>query len=518
MFVRNARADVPRGEWPFSRISRAGRSFIDYCIAASALLAYKGEAWPRPAHARALSSAFERCLPPTSVPPSMSALLLSRMQFAWVIALHILLPAFTVGLSCYIATLELLWWATGRDVYRRLSAFWIRIFAVSFGMGVVSGIVMPFQFGTNWSRFIAATSSTIGSLMAYEVLTAFFLESAFLGVLLFGRKLVPQWAHVLSAMFVALGTLMSSFWILAVNSWMQTPSGYRIVDGKFVPDSMLAVIFNPSFPYRLAHTVTAFLVTTAFVVLGVGAHYLLKRRAPEEGRVMVKMGLWFLIVMVPVQIAIGDEHGRNTLEYQPVKLAAMEGLWDTGRRVPANLFSIPDDAQERNHFEISIPVLGSIYLTHDPNGLVHGLKDWPRADRPNVPIVFFAFHIMVGIALLMLILVIAGLVLWPKRRLYASRRWLALCRLASPLGFIAVLAGWTTTEAGRQPWTVYGLMRTADSVTPSLTTADVSISLALYVLSYLFIFGSGGILIARLLRLGPDSRQPAPAYGRSLPP
>ncbi|PMS17181.1 hypothetical protein C0Z18_20645 [Trinickia dabaoshanensis] len=441
----------------------------------------------------------------------MSALLLSRLQFAWVIALHILLPAFTVGLSCYIATLEVLWWSTGRDVYRRLSAFWIRIFAVSFGMGVVSGIVMPFQFGTNWSRFVTATSSAIGSLMAYEVLTAFFLESAFLGVLLFGRKLVPQWAHVLSAMFVALGTLMSSFWILAANSWMQTPTGYRIVDGKFVPDSMLAIVFNPSFPYRLAHTVTAFVVTTAFVVLGVGAHYLLKGRAREESRVMVKMALWFLVVMVPAQIAIGDAHGRNTLEYQPAKLAAMEGLWNTGRRVPANLFAIPDDAEERNHFEISIPVLGSIYLTHDPNGLVHGLKDWPRADRPNVPIVFFAFHLMVGVAMLMLAVVICGLVLWPKRKLYDSRRWLAVCRVASPLGFVAVLAGWTTTEAGRQPWTVYGLMRTADSVSPSLTSADVSLSLALYVVSYLFIFGSGGVLIARLLRLGPDGAQPATA-------
>lgn len=441
----------------------------------------------------------------------MSALLLSRLQFAWVIALHILLPAFTVGLSCYIATLETLWWATGRDVYRRLSAFWIRIFAVSFGMGVVSGIVMPFQFGTNWSRFVTATSSAIGSLMAYEVLTAFFLESAFLGVLLFGRKLVPQWAHVLSAMFVAFGTLMSSFWILAVNSWMQTPSGYRIVDGKFVPDSMLSIIFNPSFPYRLAHTVTAFLVTTAFVVLGTGAHYLLKRRAQEEARVMVKMGLWFLAIMVPVQIGIGDAHGLNTREYQPVKLAAMEGLWDTGRRVPANLFSIPDDKEERNHFEISIPVLGSIYLTHDPNGLVRGLKDWPRADRPVVPIVFFAFHIMVGVALLMLVIVIWGVALWPKRKLYARRKWLAVCRAGSPLGFIAVIAGWTTTEAGRQPWTVYGLMRTADSVTPSLTATDVVISLLLYVVSYIVIFGAGAVLIARLMRLGPDAGEPAPA-------
>lgn len=444
-------------------------------------------------------------------PIVMSALVLSRLQFAWVIALHILLPAFTVGLSCYIATLEVLWWATGRDVYRRLSVFWLRIFAVSFGMGVVSGIVMPFQFGTNWSRFSAAASSAIGAQMTYEVLTAFFLESAFLGVLLFGRKLVPQWAHAFSAIFVALGTLMSSFWILAVNSWMQTPRGFHVVDGKFVPDSMLAVIFTPSFPYRLAHTVTAFLVTTAFVILGTGAHYLLKRRAPEESRVMVNMALFFLTVMVPLQIALGDAHGLNTLKYQPVKIAAMEGLWDTGRRIPANLFSIPDDEEETNHFEISVPVLGSIYLTHDPNGLVHGLKDWPREDRPVVPIVFFAFHIMVLIAILMLVVVVWGLALWRGRRLYENRTWLALARTAMPIGFIAVIAGWTTTEAGRQPWTVYGLMRTADSVTPSLTTGDVALSLALYVICYIVIFGSGLVLMKRLVHIGPTVPEEPPA-------
>lgn len=451
----------------------------------------------------------------------MNAVLLSRFQFAWVIALHILLPAFTVGLSCFIATLELLWWWTKRDAYRRLSAFWIRIFAVSFGMGVVSGIVMPFQFGTNWSRFIAATSDSIGGLMAYEVLMAFFLESAFLGVLLFGRRLVPRWAHVMSAMLVAFGTLLSSFWILAVNSWMQTPSGYRLVNGRFEPESMMAIIFNPSFPYRLAHTVTAFLVTTAFVILAVAAHYLLTNRATEESRIMVRMSLFFLAIMVPAQMVIGDAHGLNTLKYQPVKVAAMEGLWETRTRVPANLFSIPDDAEERNHFEIDIPVLGSLYLTHDPNGLVHGLKDWPKADRPVVPIVFFAFHIMVGVALVMLGVVIRGLMLWRGRRLYASRGWLKACRLALPLGFIAVIAGWTTTEAGRQPWTVYGLMRTADSVTPSLTTGDVALSLLLYVISYLVIFGGGLILLRRLVKLGVEAigdPDPAQADRRAARP
>ena len=438
----------------------------------------------------------------------MTALLLSRVQFAWVIALHILLPAFTVGLACYVATLETLWWLTKRDVFRRVSAFWIRLFAVSFGMGVVSGIVMPFQFGTNWSRFIAATSSTIGPLMAYEVLTAFFLESAFLGVLLFGRKLVPQWAHVVSALLVAAGTLLSSFWILAVNSWMQTPTGYRLVDGRFVPDSLLSIIFNPSFPYRLAHTVSAFLITTAFVIMGVGAHYLLQRRAEPEARVMVKMGLLFLAVMVPVQVVLGDLHGLNTREHQPLKLAAMEGLWDSGRRVPANLFSLPDVDAERNRYEISIPAIGSLYLTHDINGYVRGLKDWPKADRPYVPVVFFAFRAMVGVAILMLALVIWGLCLLRGARIYLARGWLRASRVAMPLGFIAVLAGWTTTETGRQPWTVYGLMRTADSVSPSLTTADVATSLVLYVVAYVVIFGSGFFLLRRLVRLGPEFAEP----------
>ncbi|MGR3908996.1 cytochrome ubiquinol oxidase subunit I [Burkholderia sp. SR8] len=435
----------------------------------------------------------------------IDALLLSRFQFAWVIALHILLPAFTVGLSCYIATLEVLHWATGRDVYARLSRFWLRIFAVSFGMGVVSGIVMPFQFGTNWSRFVAATSNVVGGFMAYEVLTAFFLESAFLGVLLFGRTRVPRWAHAMSAVMVALGTLLSSFWILAVNSWMQTPTGYRIVDGRFYPDSMLSVLLSPSFPFRLTHTVTAFLVTTAFVILGVGAHYLLQRRALEESRVMVKMALFFLTIAVPVQIALGDAHGLNTLEHQPTKLAAMEGLWDTGRGVRATLFALPDETSETNRFEVSIPKLGSLYLTHDWNGLVHGLKDWPRDRRPPVAVVFFAFHLMVGLGVVMLLIIVRGLTLWRGRRLYERRGWLAACRVAIPIGFFAVLAGWTTTEAGRQPWTVYGLMRTADSVTPSLTTGDVALSLALYVISYIVIFGSGFVLLRRLVRIGPTA-------------
>ena len=435
----------------------------------------------------------------------MDALLLSRIQFAWVIAFHILLPAFTVGLACFIATLEVRWWITKDDTVRRLSAYWIKIFAISFGMGVVSGIVMPFQFGTNWSRYSDSASTVIGSLLAYEVVTAFFLEAAFLGVLLFGRKLVPQWAHALSAVMVALGTLMSSFWILAVNSWMHTPRGYQVVDGRYFPTSMFDVIFTPSFPYRLTHTVIAFVVTTAFVILGVGAHYLRHDRFPAESKIMVRMSLAFLAIMVPTQIMVGDLHGLNTLEHQPTKVAAMEGLWETGRGVSASLFAIPDQEAETNHFEIAIPKFASLYLTHDINGEVKGLKEWPKEDRPPVAIVYFAFRIMVGVGMLMLLTVYTGLFLWKKGSLFASRRYLRLCTMVAPVGFIAVLAGWTTTEVGRQPWVIYGLMRTRDAVTPSLTTLDVAISLGAYMLSYLFIFGAGFILLRRLVRIGPPT-------------
>ena len=435
---------------------------------------------------------------------SFDALLLSRIQFVWVIAWHILLPAFTVGLACYIATLEVLWWRTQKDVYRRLSAFWLKIFAVSFGMGVVSGIVMPFQFGTNWSRYVGTALNVVGGLMAYEVVTAFFLEAAFLGVLLFGRKLVPQWAHVLSAMMVALGTLMSSFWILSVNSWMHTPAGYAIVEGRWEPVDMMAVIFNPSFPYRLAHTVSAFLVTTGFVILGVGALYLRRGRAVEESRVMIKMSLLFLSVMVPTQIVLGDLHGLNTLHHQPAKVAAMEGIWETGRGVGASLFAIPDEKAERNHFDITIPKLASFYLTHDWNGEIKGLKEWAPQDRPPVKIVFFAFRIMVGCGLVMLAVVVTGWVLWRRGKLYSSPAWLRLLPWGMPLGFIAVLAGWTTTEVGRQPWVVYGLLRTSEAVTPTLTAGDVTLSLASYVLAYLVIYGGGFILLRRMVRIGVE--------------
>ena len=307
----------------------------------------------------------------------LDPLLLSRLQFAWVIAWHILLPAFTVGLASFIAILEGLHFATKREIYFRVSNFWIKIFAISFGMGVVSGVVMPFQFGTNWSRFSDATANVLAPLLAYEGLTAFFLEAAFLGVLLFGRKLVPRWAHFVAALMVAVGTLFSAFWILAANSWMQTPAGYEIIDGRFFPKDWMEIIFNPSFPYRLAHTVVAFYVTTGFVVLGVGAYYLVKRRFADEGRIMLSMTLWLLTVLVPLQILLGDLHGLNTLEYQPAKLAAIEAHWETGSRMPLTLFALPDEKNETNRAAIEIPGWQHLILTHDWNGVGPGPEGIP---------------------------------------------------------------------------------------------------------------------------------------------
>jgi cytochrome d ubiquinol oxidase subunit I len=433
----------------------------------------------------------------------LDPILLSRIQFAWVIGWHILLPAFTVGLASFIAFLEGGYALTKRPVFLDLSQFWLRIFAISFGMGVVTGIVMPFQFGTNWSRFADDAGNVISPLLAYEGLTAFFLEATFLGVLLFGRKLVPPFMHFVAALLVAVGTLSSSFWILATNSWMQTPVGHEIIDGRFFPKDWLEIIFNPSFPYRLAHTVSAFFVTTAFVVLGVGAYTLRRGQSVPQGRVMLRLALWFLAIFVPAQIVLGDLHGLNTLAYQPAKLAAIEGLWDGGSGVAASIIGWPDEAAERNLGEIAIPRLGSLYLTHSWDGAVQGLKDFPADQRPPVAIVYFSFRIMVGIALLMLTVVAAGFVLMARGRLDRAVWYLRLCQLTSCLGFIAVIAGWTTTEVGRQPWTVYGLLRTADSVSPSLAGSDVVLSLLLYVAVYLVIYPVGLFVMLRIVWRGP---------------
>jgi cytochrome d ubiquinol oxidase subunit I len=424
----------------------------------------------------------------------------SRAQFAFLIAFHFFLPAFTIGLASYIAVLEGLYLWTRRAAYLRISMLWTKIFAVSFGMGVVSGIVMPFQFGTDWSRFSEQTAGIVGPLMGYEGLTAFFLEAAFLGVLLFGRKLVPPWAHFASAVIVAFGTLFSAFWILAANSWMQTPTGFEIVDGRFVPGDWLAAIFNPSFPYRFLHTVTAVYLTTAFTVIGVAAWYLRHQRHLEESRVMIAMGVVLASALVPIQAVLGDLHGVNTYEHQPQKLAAIEAIWTGGPGQPAILFALPDETNEMNHAEISIPKLASLYLTHDWNGYVKGLKDFPRDERPPVAVTFFAFRLMVAMWLVMLVMTIWAWILGLKGRLYDTPSFLRVATWTLPVGYVAVTAGWFTTEVGRQPWVVYGHLRTADAVTPFLTGADVGISLFCYILVYLVIFGAGFYYLVRLVQ------------------
>ena len=440
----------------------------------------------------------------------LDPLFLSRLQFAWLIGWHILMPALTVGLASFIALMEGLHFFTGKGIYFRISTFWIKVFSVAFGIGVVSGVIMPFQFGTNWSRYSDVTANVLAPLFAYEGLTAFFLEAAFLGVLLFGRKLVPAWAHFFAALMVAFGTLLSSFWILAANSWMQTPAGYQVIDGRFFPTDWLAVVFNPSFPYRFAHTVVGFYITTGFVVVAVAAYLLRRQSTNTEARTMMAITLWLLTALVPLQIVLGDLHGLNTLEHQPAKVAAMEALWETQSGMPLILFAVPDDAAEANRFTVEVPKLGSLILTHSLEGTVTGLKDFPADQRPPVALPFFAFRAMVGIGILMLVLVAASWWLRWRGRLFDSPNFLRACLFMGPMGFLAVLAGWTTTEVGRQPWVVYGLMRTADAVSPSLTGEDVLISLLLYVLTYLIIFPAGAWVMLRIVRKGPQSADDMP--------
>ena len=432
----------------------------------------------------------------------LDPLILSRVQFGFVIAFHIIFPSFTIGLASWLAVLEAQWLRTGDARYRELYRFWTKIFAVAFGMGVVSGIVMSFQFGTNWSRFSTATGNILGPLLNYEVLTAFFLEAGFLGIMLFGWNRVGPRVHFMATCMVAAGTLVSTFWILSANSWMHTPQGYELRDGVFFPVDWFAIVFNPSFPYRLVHMVTAAYLTTAFVAVGVGAWYLVRERFIPEARTMVSMGLGLIAVAAPLQIVFGDLHGLNVLEYQPAKLAAMEGHWETRRGAPLILFAWPDEAAETNRMEIGIPRLASLILTHDLDGEIKGLKAWPRDQRPPMSIVFWSFRVMVAIGFLMLLVGVVGLYLRWRGRLYDSRWFLELCRLASPLGFVAILAGWVTAEVGRQPYVVYGLMRTADALSP-VDVASVATSLTLFATAYLTLFVAGAYYIQRILQHGP---------------
>ena len=377
-------------------------------------------------------------------------------------------------------------------------------------MGVVSGVVLSYEFGTNWSELSRLGGNVIGPLMSYEVLTAFFLEAGFLGIMLFGRNRVPKAVHLFATAMVALGTLISAFWILSANSWMQTPAGYTAgPDGVLHVADWWQVIFNPSFPYRFAHMVAAAYLTTAFIVSGIGAWYILRGRSVPHGRIMLGMGLSLLVWLAPLQVVIGDLHGLNTLHYQPAKVAALEAHWETGREVPLILFALPDPKAETNHYEIAVPKLGSLILTHEWNGEVVGLKSFPPEDRPNPIIPFFAFRIMVGIGLIMIAVGLVGAVLWLTGRLYTSRWFLRTLVWVSPLGFLAVLAGWFTAEVGRQPWVVYGLLRTADAVSP-VPGGSILTSIILFVLVYGVVFGAGLYYMAKLVSRGPDETPPVP--------
>lgn len=434
----------------------------------------------------------------------IDGVLLARIQFAFTIAFHIIFPTFTIGLSAWIATLEGIWLKTGDDRYHQLARFWTKIFAVSFAMGVVSGIVMSYQFGTNWSRFSEIVGNVVSPLIGYEVMTAFFLEATFLGIMLFGWNRVPRWLHFTASLAVAVGTLMSSFWILSANSWMQYPVGHVIRDGIAYPQDWLKVIFNPTFPLRLAHMVVAAYLTTAFVILGLGARYLLQKREEHFARVMVRMGLGMALVLAPAQLFIGDMHGLDAAKYQPAKVAAIEAHWDGSKPGNLVLFALPDEEAEENNFEIALPKGASLLITHEWDGLFKGLKDFAKEDRPPVLIPFFGFRIMVGIGLWMIALAFWGAYRWWRGRLFDPGLYLTLAWWTWPLGFVAIIAGWFVAEVGRQPWVATGILRTADAASP-VSGLQVAISLGLFVFVYGIVFAAGIYYINRLLNKGPSS-------------
>lgn len=443
---------------------------------------------------------------------------LARFQFAFTISAHIIFPVFTIGLASFLAVLNGLWLWRRDDIYRNLFDYWKTIFAVVFGMGVVSGIVMSYQFGTNWSVFSDKTGPILGPLMGYEVLTAFFLEAGFLGIMLFGREKVGHRLHMAATAIVALGTVMSAFWILSVNSWMQTPQGFSINEvGQFVPENWWAIVFNPSFPYRLVHMVLASYLTTAFVVGGIGAWHLLRTRDGQDNRapaVMFSMAMWMALIVTPLQILAGDMHGVNTLEHQPAKIAAMEGHYESfpEGRAPLILFGMPDDAAGVTRYKVEVPLLGSLILTHSLDTPIKGLDAFPAGDRPKSAMIFWTFRIMVAIGFGML-----GIGLWSawarwKKRLDEASWLHRAAVLMAPSGFLAVLCGWITTEVGRQPFTVYGLLRTSDSVAP-LQADAVSASLLAFIVVYFFVFGSGTFYVMRLMSKRPKDRIDIDAIG-----
>jgi cytochrome d ubiquinol oxidase subunit I len=438
------------------------------------------------------------------------ALLLARLQFAFTIGYHIIFPAFTIGLASFLAVLEGLWLATRQERFRNLYLFWLKVFAISFGMGVVTGVVMSYQFGTNWSVFAARTGSVIGPLLGYEVLTAFFLEASFLGIMLFGWKRVGPGLHFASTCIVAVGTLVSAFWILSANSWMQTPRAFAIEpDGDMVATSFFDVIFNPSTPSRVAHMVLAAFLTTALVVGAASAFLLLKGKSSPEARTSLRMSVLMIAVTAPLQILAGHESGLVALEHQPAKIAAMEGWWEGRPNQPTLLFAWPDQQAGTNHAEIAVPGMGAMLFNKTPDERLPGLNDFAPEDRPPVRITFWAFRIMAGLGVLMLVAGLSGVMLWLIKRLDTARLFHRFLVAMGPTGFIAVIAGWTAAEVGRQPWVVYGVLRTADAVSP-VGAASVATSLLVFIVAYAIIFAGGALYIFRLMAKGPETEEPPP--------
>ena len=440
----------------------------------------------------------------------LEALDLARIQFAFTVSFHIIFPAITIGLATYLAVLEGLWLKTNQPKYINLFNFWSKIFAVNFGMGVVSGVVMAFQFGTHWSEFSRFAGGITGPLLTYEVTTAFFLEAGFLGVMMFGRNKVSKGMHFFATCMVALGTNISMFWILSSNSWMQTPAGYEIINNQVVPTDWFAVVFNPSFIYRLVHMAIAVFMTTALFIGAVGAWHLLKGDQRPENKTMFSMAMWLLLAAIPLQFFAGDMQGLNTLKHQPMKVAAMEGHWENvgDEPTPLILFAIPDMEQEKNHFEIKIPALASLILTHSLTEQVPALKEVAKEDRPNVPLVFWSFRIMVGLGCLMLLTAVISVYQRKKQTFYTNKNWLRLVIAMGPTGLIAILAGWFVTEVGRQPWVVYGLLRTKDAVSPH-STLHMSISLISFIIVYALVFITGYLYMIKLMKKGVNTTQGA---------
>lgn len=445
----------------------------------------------------------------------LDPILLARIQFAFTISFHIIFPAFTIGLASFLSVLEWRYLKTKNKNFLDLYKFWVKIFAVTFGMGVVSGVVMSYQFGTNWSVFSNRSANVLGPLLGFEVLTAFFLEASFLGIMLFGINKVSPKMHFASSCIVAVGTLISAFWILSANSWMQTPQGFYIgADGRLYPSNWIEIIFNPSFPYRFAHMVTAAYLTTAFVVGGVGAFYLWRKKYQDHARIMLTMAAFFVAIMAPVQIFLGDLQGLNTLKYQPAKVAAMEGIWDNEKGASLKLFAIPNQDEEKNDYEIAIPKLASIILTHDAEGEIKGLKYFAKEDRPKVLPIFFAFRIMVGIGILMLLLGLLSVIQYFRGKFFHSKFLQFSWMIMMPSGFVALLCGWFVTEIGRQPFIVYGVIRTTESISPSVVAPQLLWSLVSFIVMYILVFGAGSYYILKLIGKGITGEKNQDQYYR----